>query len=60
MGYLLLGIICLLVAALVPLPYILYVILLIVGIVALIAGLYFLFVGTTHAPAEGARRYRRW
>jgi hypothetical protein len=59
-AYLILGIVCLLLAALIPLPYILYVLLLIVGIVALIAGLYFLFIGASHAPADGARRYRRW
>lgn len=60
MGYLFIGIVCLLIAFLVPLPYILYVILLIVGILALIYGLWIMFAGARTAPAPGARRYRTW
>lgn len=61
MFYLLVGIVLLLIAALVPLPYIIYVILLIAGIIALIAGLYFLFTGyRAGPPAAGGPRYRRW
>lgn len=60
MGYLFLGIICLVIALIVPLPYILYIILLVVGIIALLAGLFFFFAGATHAPTAGNPRYRRW
>jgi hypothetical protein len=45
MGYLFIGIVLLLIAELVVLPYIIYVILLIAGIAALLYGLYLLFVG---------------
>jgi hypothetical protein len=61
MGYLFIGIVLLLIAELVVLPYIIYVILLIAGIAALLYGLYLLFVGARAGPpAAGARRYRTW
>lgn len=61
MGYLALGIVAILIACLLPLPYAVYVILLIIGVIALVIGLYFLFVGASAGPpAAGGRRYRRW
>lgn len=56
MAALVLGIVCLLLAFLLPMPQVLYLILLIVGIVALLYGLYVLFVG--RGPRDGTRRVR--
>lgn len=46
MAPLLAGIACLLIAFLVPVPYILYVILLIAGILLVVYGVYLLFTGS--------------
>ena len=59
MGPLILGIILLVVAYLVPLPDPFHIILLIAGVIALIYGLYVLFVGWRGPPAGGAPVGRR-
>jgi len=50
MAALLAGIVCLVLAFLLPVPYALYVVLLIAGIVLLVYGLYLLFIGGGPRP----------
>lgn len=45
MGALLAGVVCLLLAFLIPLPYVLYIILMIAGVILVIYGVYLLFIG---------------
>jgi len=45
MGALLAGIVCLLLAFLLPLPYVLYIILIVAGAILVIYGLWLIFVG---------------
>lgn len=58
MGPLLLGVVCLLLAWLAPLPYVLWIILTIVGVVLVLYGLYLLFA--VHRASPGASRWTRW
>jgi len=59
MGPLLAGIVILLLVFLLPVPYVLYIIGLIVGVVLVLYGLWALFVGGPPA-APGTRRRVRW
>lgn len=60
MGAILLGIILIVVAALVPLPYPLPTILFILAAIAIIYGLWVLFLGGPRGPVDGPRRRVRW
>jgi hypothetical protein len=60
MGPLLAGVLILLLVFLLPVPYVLYVIGLIVGVVLVLYGLWVLLLGGGPRPPAGTRRGVRW